>query len=176
MTLLSAYLSKSKVKKVLSTKPGQEGFSLIELVVVVAVLAILSAIAIPNFTNISDKARAAAASNTLATIAKECAVKLADPGDGTFVVPNLKGYERDSTGTGQVAAAGFIYTVISTNTSTYQAPGTEPNCSDDVILALESEDESDYPSFSYNTDTGAKECNATDDALERGCSGDPGVW
>ena len=78
MTILSAYLSRSKVKKVLSLKPGEEGFSLIELVVVVAVLAILSAVAIPQFTNISSKARAAAASNTVATIAKECAAKIAD--------------------------------------------------------------------------------------------------
>ena len=75
MTLLSTYLSQPKIKKVLAQKPGQEGFSLIELVVVVAVLAVLSAIAIPQFTNISMRARTAAAMNTLATIAKECAVK-----------------------------------------------------------------------------------------------------
>jgi type IV pilus assembly protein PilA len=170
MTLLSAYLSKSKVKKVLATKPGQEGFSLIELVVVVAVLAILSAIAIPNFTNIADKARAAAASNTLATIAKECAVKLADPGSGTFVVPNLKGYERSTGGTTQQANAGFLYG------TTYTAAGGTPACSDDIVLTFESEDEAKYPSFSYDTDSGAKVCNATGDALERGCSGSPGVW
>ncbi len=180
MTLLSAYLSKSKVKKVLSTKPGQEGFSLIELVVVVAVLAILSAIAIPNFTNISDKARAAAASNTLATIAKECAVKLADPGEGTFVVPSLKGYERDTTATDGSESAGFVYTVISSDTSTYQAPANTPDCSDEVIYTFTSEDESEYPSFSYNTDTGAKTCIASGDALERGCTypsgATEGVW
>ena len=97
MTLLSAYLSKSKVKKVLSSKPGQEGFSLIELVVVVAVLAVLSAIAIPQFTNISSKARAAAAANTLATTAKECAAKIADQGSGTFTPTiSMSGY-TDST-------------------------------------------------------------------------------
>ena len=172
MTLLSAYLSKSKVKKVLASKPGQEGFSLIELVVVVAVLAILSAIAIPNFTNISNKARAAAASNTIATIAKECAVKLADPGSGTFVVPNLKGYER-STATGattQQQNAGFLYG------TTYQAPGATPACSNNILLTIESENEAEYPSFTYQTQTGIKACNATGDALERGCTGAPGVW
>ena len=176
MTLLSAYLSKSKVKKVLACKPGQEGFSLIELVVVVAVLAILSAIAIPNFTNIANKARAAAASNTLATIAKECAVKMADPGNGTFTVPNLKGYERKTGGTTttQQNNAGFL---IDPGTgAAYSAPGTTPNCGNSIVITVESEDEAEYPSFVYNAGTGAKTCNASGDALKRGCSGNPGVW
>ena len=55
MTFLQAYLKNPKTKKVLSKKPGDEGFSLIELVVVVAVLAVLSAIAIPSFMSIADK-------------------------------------------------------------------------------------------------------------------------
>ena len=46
MTQLQAYLATPKIQRVLKTRPGEEGFSLIELVVVVAVLAILSAIAI----------------------------------------------------------------------------------------------------------------------------------
>ena len=92
MTLFKAFLSQPRVKKILSLKPGQEGFSLIELVVVVAVLAVLSAIAIPNFTNISNKARASAASSTLATIVKECAAKVADEGSGSFNAPTLNGY------------------------------------------------------------------------------------
>ena len=174
MTLLSAYLSKTKVKKVLSSKPGQEGFSLIELVVVVAVLAVLSAIAIPQFTNISSKARAAAASNTLATIAKECAVKLTDPGSGTFVVPSLQGYKRNASGTTQEKLAGFSVG------GSYTTPGSTPSCDNNHVLQLESEDESKYPSFLYNTGTGAKTCNASGDALNRGCptatSTAAGVW
>lgn len=77
MSLFKAYLSKPSTQRVLNRKPGDKGFSLIELVVVVAVLAILSAIAIPAFTSISADAAHAAATNTLATIAKECAVKVA---------------------------------------------------------------------------------------------------
>jgi len=163
MTLLSTYLSKSKVKKVLASKPGQEGFSLIELVVVVAVLAVLSAIAIPQFTNISQKARAAAASNTLATIAKECASKLADAGTGTAVIPNLQGYMKAN-----VSSAGFF------EGSTYIAPGSTLTCSDNHTIKFESEDEAKYPSFIYNTNTGAKTCDASGAALNRGCNGT--VW
>ena len=46
MTLIEVFLKNKRVQKTLSTKPGEEGFSLIELVVVIAVLAILSAVAI----------------------------------------------------------------------------------------------------------------------------------
>ncbi len=68
----NAYLSKAKVNQVLSTKPGEEGFSLIELVVVVAVLAVLSAIAIPNFLGISDDAAARTAQQAVLNAVKEC--------------------------------------------------------------------------------------------------------
>jgi prepilin-type N-terminal cleavage/methylation domain-containing protein len=75
MSILKAYLNTPRAQRALKTKPGEQGFSLIELVVVVAVLAVLSAIAIPQFSSISGQAAHAAASNSLATIAKECAVK-----------------------------------------------------------------------------------------------------
>ena len=104
MTPLQAYLNSPRARRALSKKPGEDGFSLIELVVVVAVLAVLSAIAIPSFTNISGKARATAAANTLATMAKECAAKIADTGVGvnaTFQIPALDGYRT-------AARAGFF--------------------------------------------------------------------
>ena len=75
MSLLKAYLATPRAQKALASKSFEQGFSLIELVVVVAVLAILSAIAIPQFSSISAQAAHAAAKNTLATVAKECAVK-----------------------------------------------------------------------------------------------------
>ena len=68
----SRYINDSRVKRVLSRKPLDEGFSLIELVVVIAVLAILAAVAIPNFLNVQKDGQIAAAKNTLATIVKEC--------------------------------------------------------------------------------------------------------
>jgi prepilin-type N-terminal cleavage/methylation domain-containing protein len=93
MSLLQAYLQKPSTQRVLSRKPGEKGFSLIELVVVVAVLAILAAIAIPAFTSINDNAAQAAAKNTIAQIAKECAVKKANNEDLEFNVPSLNSYD-----------------------------------------------------------------------------------
>ena len=72
-TQLRRFLNNPKVRKVLNTKPLEQGFSLIELVVVVAILAILAAVALPNFLNVSKDAQIAAAKNTLSTIVKECA-------------------------------------------------------------------------------------------------------
>ena len=84
MTLLQAYLQSPKARRALSKRPGDKGFSLIELVVVVAILAILAAVALPNFLGVSKDGQIAAAKNTLATIAKECAVKETRTGSGTI--------------------------------------------------------------------------------------------
>ena len=84
MTILSNYLKSKRVQKVLNTKPGEEGFSLIELVVVIAVLAILSAVAIPSFTNVQANARASAVQNGLVNGIKECFVLEAENSDTKF--------------------------------------------------------------------------------------------
>jgi len=70
--LLKNYLESANVQHTLSRKPGDEGFSLIELVVVVAVLAILAAIAIPQFSQLSDDARLNSAKSIMANMYKEC--------------------------------------------------------------------------------------------------------
>ena len=74
MTLLQNYLRSKKVQKALTTKPGEEGFSLVELVVVIAVLAILAAVALPAFDGVRANARASAVKNGLTNAVKECIV------------------------------------------------------------------------------------------------------
>lgn len=151
--MVKHYLQSPKVQKILRKRPGDEGFSLIELVVVVAVLAVLSAIAIPSFTNISEKARATAAMNTVATIAKECATKIADQGSGTYNVPGLQAYtwEQDAN---------------------QKTVGASQACDSSVTIAAVSTDLARYPTFTYNQSTGAKTCAFTSGsaAANRGCA------
>ena len=82
MSLLQAYLRKPSTQRILSRRPGEKGFSLIELVVVVAVLAILAAIAIPSFTSLSDDARLNSSKSIIANMYKECEFNDARTGNG----------------------------------------------------------------------------------------------
>ena len=77
MITLSNYLKNEKIQKVLSKKPGEEGFSLVELVIVIAVLAILAAVAIPAFQGVQARAKTAAVKNGLVNGIKECVVSSA---------------------------------------------------------------------------------------------------
>jgi prepilin-type N-terminal cleavage/methylation domain-containing protein len=120
MTILENYLKSKKVQKTLSTKPGEEGFSLIELVVVIAVLAILSAVAIPAFNGVQANARASAAKNGLVNVVKECIVLGTDndstndnlDSSATFA-GDFRGYTLDVlSGSGlTTASAGSCYQV-----------------------------------------------------------------
>ena len=98
MTILQNYLKNKKVQKVLTTKPGEEGFSLIELVVVIAVLAILSAVAIPAFNGVQANARASAAKNGLVNVVKECIVLETDTDDTNDTLTNSATYNGDFNG------------------------------------------------------------------------------
>ena len=138
---------------------------MIELVVVVAVLAILAAIAIPAFTSISAKARASAAANTVAQIAKECAAKYADQGGTpTFVTPKLDGYTSFNTG----AIANGVAATAGTSGAATNCPTTAGG------FSAVSSDTTEYPTFTYDVGTGGKTCLASGNALNRGCAS--GSW
>ena len=94
MTAFKAYLNSREVQKVLSKKPGEEGFSLIELVVVIAVLAILAAVAIPAFNGIQNDARASAVKAGMANGIKECLVLQARD-QSTDKFANAKAFKND---------------------------------------------------------------------------------
>ena len=74
MSLLQAYLQNPRTRGVLSRKPTDKGFSLIELVVVIAVLAVLTAIALPNFLGVTEDASARTAQQAVVNAYKECRV------------------------------------------------------------------------------------------------------
>ena len=74
MSLLQAYLKNPRTRRALSLKPGEKGFSLIELVVVIAVLAILIVIALPNFQGVTDDAALSAGKKYLVDAFAECTV------------------------------------------------------------------------------------------------------
>ena len=76
MNTFTNYLNSKKVREVLSKRPGDEGFSLIELVVVIAVLAILGAVAIPSFTRVMEWAETMIAMYNLNNAYKECYTNL----------------------------------------------------------------------------------------------------
>ena len=93
---LITLLNQKKVKKVLSTKPWEEGFSLVELIVVIAVLAILAAVAIPAFQGVQSRAKVAAVKNGMVNGVKECIVS--DGLDLGRTFDKSKAYAGDYTG------------------------------------------------------------------------------
>lgn len=91
MTLIHAYLSKPSTQRALSKKPGQAGFSLIELVVVIAVLAVLIVIALPNFQGVTDDAAASAAKKYLVDAFTECNIARTRGQTANITAPTING-------------------------------------------------------------------------------------
>ena len=133
MTILQNYLKSKNVQKTLSTKPGEEGFSLIELVVVIAVLAILSAVAIPAFNGVQANARASAAKNGLVNIIKECIVLGTDT-DNTNDTFNSS---QTANGTFNGYTLSHTGNAPTTTGSCYQATATPDNLTNESTFTIE---------------------------------------
>ena len=97
MSLLQAYLQNPRTQKALNRKPGEKGFSLIELVVVIAVLAVLIVVALPNFQGVTDDAAAAAGKKYLTDAFMECTVKRTRGVTAEYTPPTINGGVFDKT-------------------------------------------------------------------------------
>ena len=126
----------------------------------IAYLAFCFVTAWPKFSGITERARSATASNSIATIAKECAATTSDGETGTFIIPEIHGYRSNKKN-----IAGFY---VGNNR---KISGTRLVCPTTGEIKLVSENERTYPTFSYNVGTGKKTCNAVSgsDAEKRGC-------
>ena len=137
MSLLQAYLRNPRTQRVLSRKPGEKGFSLIELVVVVAVLAVLIVVALPNFQGVTDDAAASAGKKYLADAVTECTVaRTRGITDKKITIPTINGGKFSQTGSVACPENSSASTAVLTFT---------PN-------------ETTIPDFTVNIYSGVKEC------------------
>lgn len=160
MTIVENFLNSKKVQKTLKAKPGEEGFSLVELVVVIAVLAILSAVAVPAFVGVQANARASAVKNGLVNGIKECVVKASDNQATTFT-------QAQSFAT---ADAFQGYTVKQKGGNVNSCYSAWADANDDTV-------DSDF-NIEMSTTTGAvtKTCSQNNFAGCNGTGGGAGTW
>jgi len=137
MSLLQAYLRNPHTQRALSRKPGDKGFSLIELVVVIAVLAVLIVIALPNFQGVTDDAAASAGKKWLVDAFTQCSV---------------------ARTRGQAATTQVTPPLINGGTFAPLAASTCPVASAGAPVIAFTPGLSTIPTFSINLYSGAKTC------------------
>ena len=197
MSLLQAYLQSSKTRLILSRKPWEKGFSLIELVVVIGVLAVLTAVALPNFLSVNDDAAVRSAQQGLTAYFKECQVLKARANYSNNqatnpIIPTLADYTFGS-GTATPAATGQSPTTLrGGGTITAGAPSVN-DCFQtagvgDLVnyVVAYPNTATKFPIFFINSATGEKGCFNGNNAIgaktyDIGCepgatAGTPGSW
>ena len=149
--MLTAYLSKPATQRVLSKKPGQEGFTLIELVVVIAILAVLIVVALPNFQGVTDDAATAAGKKHLVDAFTQCEVARTRGVASAVTVPVIN--------RGTFTSLGPITCPIGTGTTQTFTPGLGT-----------------IPTFSIELYTGKKTCVVASRGTGYGCDATLLTW
>ena len=146
MSLLQAYLKNPRTRRALSRRPGEKGFSLIELVVVIAVLAVLIVIALPNFQGVTDDAAASAGKKWLVDAFTECTVArtrglITKTGTGSSAKITGPGVTPPTINGGVFDASGEVTCPLTSGTTITFTPSL-----------------TDIPDFTIDLYSGAKTC------------------